>query len=124
MSAQQKEEEGRTTKERILDEAEKLFAVKGFEGTGIEEIAKRVRIRKSVIYYHFKNKEEILQTMLDEFVTRGVAFKKSLFVRYADSFMSNLEEVMKEMVEFMEGNSEASTGMPESRHLRQAGNFG
>lgn len=104
MSAQQKEEKGRTTKERILDEAEKLFAVKGFEGTGIEEIAHNVGIRKSVIYYHFKNKEEILHTMLDEFVARGVAFKKNLFVRYADSFMNNLEEVMEEMVEFMEGN--------------------
>ena len=109
MIAQQKEEKGRTTKGRILDEAEKLFAVKGFEGTGIEEIAHNVGIRKSVIYYHFKNKEQILQTMLDEFVTRGVAFKKSLFVRYADTFMSKLEEVMEEMVEFMLKNRRIST---------------
>jgi AcrR family transcriptional regulator len=93
-----------TTKQRILKEAEKLFAVKGFEGTGIEEIAGNVGIRKSVIYYHFKNKEQILQTMLDEFVARGVAFKKSFFERYADDFMEKLDLVMEEMIGFMEEN--------------------
>jgi AcrR family transcriptional regulator len=93
-----------TTKQRILTEAEKLFAVKGFEGTGIEEIAQNVGIRKSVIYYHFKNKEQILQTMLDGFVARGVAFKKSFFERYAGNFMEQLDVIMEEMIEFMEEN--------------------
>jgi AcrR family transcriptional regulator len=109
MANRQKEKKGRTTKQRILEEAEKLFAARGFEGTGIEEIAHNVGIRKSVIYYHFRNKEQILQTMLDEFVARGVAFKKSLFVRYAESFMSKLEEVMEEMVRFMEEHRRIST---------------
>jgi AcrR family transcriptional regulator len=93
-----------TTKQKILTEAEKLFAVKGFEGTGVEEIARNVGIRKSVIYYHFKNKEQILQTMLDGFVARGVAFKKSFFERYAGNFMERLDVIMEEMIEFMEEN--------------------
>ena len=93
-----------TTRQRILQESEKLFALQGFEGTGIEEIAQRVGIRKSVIYYHFRNKEQILQTMLDDFLARGVAFKKDLFVRYAGDFMSRLEQVMGEVIGFMEAN--------------------
>jgi len=93
-----------TTRRRILREAEKLFAVKGFEGSGIEEIAGKVGIRKSVIYYHFKNKEQILQTMLEEFVARGVAFKKSLFERYAGCFTEKLDSIMEEMIGFMEEN--------------------
>ena len=93
-----------STKQRILLEAEKLFAVKGFEGTGIEEIAGNVGIRKSVIYYHFKNKEQILQTMLQEFIDRGVAFKKGFFERYGDAFAERMGEVMEEMIGFMEEN--------------------
>jgi len=93
-----------STKQRILVEAEKLFAVKGFDGTGIEEIAQNVGIRKSVIYYHFKNKEQILQTMLQEFTNRGVAFKKGFFERYAGAFEERLEDVMEEMIGFMEEN--------------------
>ncbi len=104
MANQQREDTEGSTKQRILKEAEKLFAVKGFEGTGIEEIARNVGIRKSVIYYHFKNKEQILQTMLDDFVARGVAFKKSFFERYASDFMEKLDVIMEEMVEFMEEN--------------------
>ena len=85
------------------------FAIKGFEGTGIEEIAQNVGIRKSVIYYHFKNKEQILKTLLDDFVDRGVAFKKSFFERYAESFMENLDVIMEEMIEFMEKNGRIVT---------------
>jgi len=55
------------TKARILEAAEILFAEKGFSGTGIDEIAKRAGITKSVIYYHFKNKEDILQQMFHRF---------------------------------------------------------
>ena len=98
-----------STKQRILTESEKLFAVKGFEGTGIEEIARKVGIRKSVIYYHFKNKEQILQTMLDDFVARGVAFKKNFFERYAGNFMEKLDVIMKEMIGFMEENQRIVT---------------
>ena len=54
------------TRERILETSAKLFAEKGYSATGIDEIAKNVGITKSVIYYHFKNKEDILQTLIDE----------------------------------------------------------
>jgi AcrR family transcriptional regulator len=104
MANRQEEKAAGATKQRILTEAEKLFAIKGFKGTGIEEIARNVGIRKSVIYYHFKNKEQILQTMLDDFVARGVAFKKSFFERYAGNFMEQLDTIMEDMIGFMEQN--------------------
>jgi AcrR family transcriptional regulator len=104
MANQRSEDAGGSTKQKILKESEKLFAVKGFEGTGIEEIARKVGIRKSVIYYHFKNKEQILRTMLDDFVARGVAFKKDFFERYAADFMEKLDVIMEEMIGFMVEN--------------------
>ncbi|NLY91144.1 MAG: TetR/AcrR family transcriptional regulator [Firmicutes bacterium] len=54
------------TRERILEASAKLFAEKGYSATGIDEIARNVGITKSVIYYHFKNKEDILQTLIAE----------------------------------------------------------
>lgn len=64
------------TKSRILREAEALFADKGFDNTGIDEIARTVGIAKSVIYYHFKNKDEILKTLFQEYFQRGIEYKK------------------------------------------------
>jgi AcrR family transcriptional regulator len=66
------------TKNRILEAAEILFSEKGFSGTGIDEIAKRAEITKSVIYYHFKNKEDILQQMFRRFTDLAFASKTQM----------------------------------------------
>lgn len=55
-------------KERILKAAVKVFAEKSYEGSRIDEIAKEAQVPKSLIYYHFKSKEEILQVLVDGFV--------------------------------------------------------
>lgn len=66
MLMKSKRTERTDTRERILEASAKLFAEKGYSATGIDEIARNVGITKSVIYYHFKNKEDILQTLIDE----------------------------------------------------------
>ncbi|MGN0702672.1 MAG: TetR/AcrR family transcriptional regulator [Lentihominibacter sp.] len=55
-----------TTKERIVDEALTLFAAKGFKGTTVKEIADAVGIKDASLYKHFKSKQEILSTIVDE----------------------------------------------------------
>jgi len=51
-------------KNRILDEAIKCFAKKGFEGTSIQEIAEAVGIRRPSILYHFQTKEKLREEVL------------------------------------------------------------
>jgi AcrR family transcriptional regulator len=63
---QSKQQRRTDTRERILDVSAKLFAEKGYSATGIDEIARNVGITKSVIYYNFKNKKAILQTLIEE----------------------------------------------------------
>lgn len=55
-------------KERILSTAVKVFAEKSFEGSRIDEIAKEANVPKSLIYYHFKSKDEILQVLVEHFI--------------------------------------------------------
>lgn len=55
-------------RERILNAAVKIFAEKSFEGSRIDEIAKEANVPKSLIYYHFKSKDEILQILIDNFI--------------------------------------------------------
>jgi AcrR family transcriptional regulator len=57
---------------RILDAAEKLFAEKGFDATGITEIANTADITKSLIYYYFKNKEAILKGIFERFMRNSL----------------------------------------------------
>jgi AcrR family transcriptional regulator len=47
-------------RERIMDAATKLFAAQGFHGTSVDSIAAALGVTKPFIYYHFKDKAEIL----------------------------------------------------------------
>ncbi len=84
------------TKSRILDAAEVLFSEKGFSGTGIDEIAKRAEITKSVIYYHFENKEDILQQMFRRFTDFALENKAKM----GEAFFKGRTSI-KEMVDIL-----------------------
>jgi len=53
------------TKKKIYDVALKLFAQKGYKATTVREIARNVGIQQSAIYNHFKNKEAILDEIIN-----------------------------------------------------------
>ena len=49
----------------ILDTAEHLFTVKGYFGTTVSDIAKKMGVTQGMFYYYFKSKEEILEALLN-----------------------------------------------------------
>ncbi len=53
-----------TKKEMILKAATKFFAYQGFADTSTAELAKATGVAESTIFYHFKNKEELLLEVL------------------------------------------------------------
>lgn len=57
-------------KERILSSSITLFADKGFDATSVELIAKEADVTKSLIYYHFKSKNQILDVLIDDFIDK------------------------------------------------------
>jgi AcrR family transcriptional regulator len=56
---------GNKTKLRILNEANKLFYQQGFNATSISNIVDATGLSKGNITYHFKNKQEILNGIVD-----------------------------------------------------------
>jgi AcrR family transcriptional regulator len=50
--------------QQILAAAAELFAVRGFDSTGVGAIAERIGISGPAIYSHFRSKDEILVTLL------------------------------------------------------------
>lgn len=66
------------SKRRIIDESLKLFSVNGYEATSIEQIANAVGIRKASFYSHFKSKQEILDTLVEEIEERYEIYCESV----------------------------------------------
>ncbi len=49
----------------ILDVAERLFCTQGYDNTSTNDILAEIGIARGTLYYHFKNKEDILDAMID-----------------------------------------------------------
>ncbi|HDN19723.1 MAG TPA: TetR/AcrR family transcriptional regulator [Candidatus Acetothermia bacterium] len=58
------------TEERIVRTAERLFAQRGFESTGMRAIAKAAQVSIGAIYHHFKSKEDILERIIRDELDR------------------------------------------------------
>jgi AcrR family transcriptional regulator len=54
-----------TTRDQIVQAADRLFYQRGYEHTSFADIADVVRISRGNFYYHFKAKDEILDAVID-----------------------------------------------------------
>lgn len=57
-----------TTKDRILDAAEWLFAERGFAETSLRNITSRAGVNLASVNYHFGSKKSLIQAVFDRFL--------------------------------------------------------
>lgn len=55
------------TREKIMDVALHMFSERGYEAVSIRDICGEVGIKESTLYYHFKNKKDILDSLVAKF---------------------------------------------------------
>jgi TetR/AcrR family acrAB operon transcriptional repressor/TetR/AcrR family transcriptional repressor of mexAB-oprM operon len=56
--------EAEATRESILDSAEQVFMDKGVARASLEEIARVAGVTRGAVYWHFRNKQDILDALL------------------------------------------------------------
>jgi AcrR family transcriptional regulator len=54
------------TRQRIQAVALELFAEQGYDKTSLREIAGRLGVTKAALYYHFKSKEDIVTSLVED----------------------------------------------------------
>lgn len=55
-----------TTRERIIEQAFLLFSKLGYDAVSVRDIAAEVELRESALYRHFKSKQDIFDTIMEE----------------------------------------------------------
>ena len=55
---------GAASKERIMKSALAMFALKGYDAVRVDDIARKARCNKAMIYYHFSSKRALYQSIL------------------------------------------------------------
>ena len=87
--------------QRILEVAQKLFAIKGYEGTSLSEIAEGTGIKKPSIYAHFSSKEEIFLRVLDGEIERLLYYIDTIYDEVRDCETEKvLFQFSKRFIEF------------------------
>ena len=54
-----------TTKDRLLDAAEQLFAERGYDATSMRELTTAAAVNLAAVNYHFGSKRELFAAVFD-----------------------------------------------------------
>jgi AcrR family transcriptional regulator len=97
-TTERRERERQELKTRILDAARELFAEQGFEAVTMRKIAERIEYSPTAIYFHFKDKQALLQELCDtDFGALAQEFQK--IARIADP-IDRLRQIGRAYVSF------------------------
>ncbi|WP_291475469.1 TetR/AcrR family transcriptional regulator [Corynebacterium sp.] len=58
--------DGERSRQKILDAAAEIGAERGYDGTSIAEISRRCGLPASSIYWHFKDKDDLMATVIED----------------------------------------------------------
>lgn len=69
----------KTTEQKILLAAKKIFVAKGMAGARMQDIADEAGINKALLHYYFKNKEQLFEMIFTELSTEFFPRLKMIF---------------------------------------------
>ena len=84
-------------KDRILQAATRLLALKGYKEASMAELAGLIGVAQGTIFYHFKTKEELFVAILDDF---RQALIESFETFLQDNRFASGLEMMEEVTQF------------------------
>ncbi len=122
-----------TTKEKILSAARLLFVKHGFAGTSIGNVAKLAGVNHSLVFHHFKNKEQLWVSVKQSIVYEANQqtstlpdchlsfndFLKELFLRNLQFYRENLDISRMIGWQRLEQNSNHAIGVTNSGDMQR-----
>jgi AcrR family transcriptional regulator len=93
-------------KERIIRSAMELFLAKGYAGSTTAELVRLAGVSKGALYYHFKEKEDLLCSILEKYETGYVEKLIALVAESDGNFVSKFKAFYKYATEFTYYNRE------------------
>ncbi|TNC29535.1 TetR/AcrR family transcriptional regulator [Amycolatopsis alkalitolerans] len=89
------------TRERIQRIALELFAEQGYEKTSLREIAEKLDVTKAALYYHFRTKEDIVASLLEDLASS--MDEVLAWAREQDDHAKMREELIRRLAKLVEG---------------------
>ena len=64
--------EKKSSRERLLEAAAKVFAERGYQAASVDEIAAAAGLSKGAVYWNFSSKDELFHALLEERIDRQI----------------------------------------------------
>ena len=96
--------------QKLMDVAIDLFAERGYSSVTINEITKKSNVTHSLVYYHFKNKEELFNQAVKNLIDKNIRHYQESHENHTDPielledwFQFNIDQadVMMKLVRIM-----------------------
>ncbi|REL29994.1 TetR/AcrR family transcriptional regulator [Thalassotalea euphylliae] len=88
-----------STKNKILDAAEELFAIKGFNGTSLREITSQAEVNLAAVNYHFGSKKELIKAVISRYMNELAPKLEKALVDVYDQEAPTLHQVFSAFVQ-------------------------
>jgi len=92
-----------TSRDKILDAAERLFAKRGYAGVGLSEVAEAVGLGKSSLFHHFQTKAQLYAAVTARILHRIEERLMRSLARGGDP-VARLERWLDELVDLLVEN--------------------
>jgi len=92
--ARRTKEEALATRHRLLDAAELLFQAQGVSQTTLQQIAQQAGATRGAIYWHFKDKADLFNAMMERVILPLEALQKAAISPFIDDPLAEIEEGM------------------------------
>jgi|GEM_PF-991017 len=94
------------TRADILAAARTVFALRGFSGTSLREVAESARVNKAMIYYYFQDKVDLYRAVLsDSFDAMQDIWKHEIFQGNAPA-RQKIQRYIKGFISFQHDNED------------------
>src|SRR5580765_1682525 len=86
-------------RDHIINKAIELFAVKGFEGTSIRDLATAADVNVAMVNYYFGSKEKLFEALVEK---KTISIRGSLEEIAKDKTLTSLEKIDKVIESYVE----------------------
>ena len=103
-------EEAAVTRATLLKTALTVFSAKGYAAATLDDVAKAAKVTRGAIYWHFKSKADLYNTLVQEFSARGAAVVQQAIVE-GGTLIEILQRIFVRQCALIEEDKEARAVM-------------
>lgn len=103
-------EEAAVTRANLLKTALSVFSAKGYAAATLDDVAKAAKVTRGAIYWHFKSKADLYNTLIEELSARGASVVQQAAAE-GGTFLEILRRIFVRLCAVIEDDKEARAVM-------------